>query len=115
MQLQPEEEWREDALLLELGTQLLAGEQRAFPPEPAEAVAAARAWLKRQRAELARRICPNEDVQKLVRGDRRSELAAAIADLIAALCKGLPVFTVARLLVIYGIETLCAEQWQPEG
>ncbi len=68
------------------------------------------------RESLKNTICRSSEVQRLAaaadRKARRVSPVAAIADLLAASFAGLPIITIAVLLVHEGIETLCGEGWR---
>ena len=77
---------------------------------PHEYVNNARSWYFKNRAELVKKICSNEDIKKLhknSRGIHRAILAAAIADALTGYLTGVTLTTIAVLLANEGLESLC--------
>jgi hypothetical protein len=87
------------------------------PPSNADLIRAGRRWLTNQRAFLKHAVCRSEQIQRLAASadqhERRVGLVTAIADLLTASLTGLPVITIAVLLVHEGVETLCGDEWPP--
>lgn len=64
------------------------------------------------RDSLQDAICGNSTIENLARdGDRRADLMAALADLIASHVNLVPAFTVAELLMRDQLHEYCARQW----
>jgi hypothetical protein len=100
----------EDELYEQLGRQLQRGTLGARERSPEESREYARSWFARRHTDLAAAICPTQVVRTYLASKRiqdRILLAAAIADLITAIFKGIPATTVAVLIVKEGLESLC--------
>jgi hypothetical protein len=98
-----------DSLLLELGA--VAGHD-AFPRSPLQRGSEVYNAL---RESLRDSICNDARVLSLRdESNRRAELVAAIADIVATSTVGIPPFTVAVLIVRDGLPRLCAKHWQDD-
>lgn len=103
---------RED-LYEELGAALHAGRFGVAPPpsSPASRVKLAKAWIQRNWSDLQQTICASASVRALLtaKAERRTEIVAAIADVVAQQWINIPPFTLATLLVLEGAQELCSD------
>jgi hypothetical protein len=81
----------------------------AIPRDPLDKGIRIYAALSRK---LRAEICGSEEVERLVAADADElVLAAAIADLIAAVSHQIPAATVTALLLKHGVQRYCADLW----
>lgn len=103
----------DDELLLMLGKHLHG--RGALTPPPKALMEASVQWLNAQRDHLAQIVCASSQVQDIARkGEgtgRRLEIAAAIADTIIGIHKGMPVAVIGLLLAKESMHTFCQKYW----
>lgn len=103
----------EDQLLEELGGVLAKQQSLGLSaPNSKRKREIGRTWLKSRSSKFSELICQDQRVKILMKSetaDRRIELAAVVADLLAASFTSLPIFTVTALLIKNGIHELCKE------
>ena len=103
----------DDLLFEELGEVLRKKSLGASPASPEKNRDTGYSWFVRNKSLLAQTVCPHPIIQSFRTSDdenRRVELVAAIADLLLERYGGLPVVTIAVILVHEGIEQLCKEE-----
>ncbi len=102
-----------EVILCELGA--LLATPGVVPHQPSKLKSIAQQWLSEKKEDLRVLLCKNDRIRMLVNKanthERRVTLATAVADLIAASIIGLPPATVAVLLVLEGLDTLCGTIW----
>lgn len=103
----------DDELLAELGASLAP--RSAFPKPRKALIELAVGWLAANSSRLAEAICRTERIRDLASQDpqahERAVLAAAVSDVLLHECSGLPVATIAVLVVRQGLHAMCARHW----
>lgn len=67
-------------------------------------------WLQRSRDQLRLKICIEGEWCKFISENRnrsRTEIVAALADVVATIAGGIPVYTLASLLLRSGLDAFC--------
>lgn len=101
----------EDELFLEIAHQLNPTGFYVDKREREEKVAAGRKWFADHRLRLAEVICssPRVAVWRASAEKSPSMIVTALADLVAGLVIGVSPFTVAALIMKYGLDRLCGD------
>jgi len=107
-----------DDLLVELGTSLASRQlHRTFSASRKDLIEQASGWLEANRIQISGLVCGSGRVKSLARQDVAThELIVAVCgglDLGAHLLGGVPVVTVAVLIVRLGLHRLCSDIWEP--
>lgn len=102
----------EQDLLIRLGKELTADEQRALPLSTQELIERANNWLDVKTTQMRGVVCSNVNVKKYVSDSDYEKLLTTIADLIASVCGGVPAINVSALLIKRGLKKLCAQEWK---
>jgi len=102
----------EKEILIIIGNDLLTEESRFSPPSAQEAIERAIEWLEENYESLQEAICRNGTIRKYYNDNEDIILAAAIADLISAICLSVSPFSVAVLVAKKGIGELCKYSWE---
>ncbi|MCP4605677.1 MAG: hypothetical protein GY847_35020 [Proteobacteria bacterium] len=98
-----------DSLYSILGKGLVGSYVRQ--PSFTELIQIGQIWIESNITTLKEKICGNRKIRQLSREPDDLILAAAISDLIASVCIGVPPATVSVLLVKRGIEAICGSRW----
>ena len=108
-----------EALDLEIGRALMAGQLGAKPVPDAEARAAAARWFEANLARFRGAVCGHPVVQAQLldkQAQGRNELFAAVADALGKMAgiPGLPILALAAKLLHYGLGQLCPAVTAPQ-
>src|SRR5436190_12510682 len=101
----------EQALLLGLGQALAKDRSPGLPLDVDELVHRARTWMTQQREKLQSIVCGSSKVRSLIQRNRLSEVLTEVSDLLLTYYGALPCGTISRLLVCWGIESFCSNEW----
>lgn len=100
----------EDALLQELGRELV--HYQAIPLTPKQLETIAKKWLQGKRQYISEKICTSNKVYDLANKNSTSkELVLAICDLIVSIQFGVSPLLVAVLIVKGGLNKICEAYW----
>jgi len=104
----------EDALLFNFGLSLESLDFGAGRAARGDVIRRARHWLSEQKPLLAQRICSDPRVVALRSKETSDEydLFVVICDIIGSMHGGLPVATIAMLLLRMGLNALCGKPEQ---
>lgn len=99
----------DDELMLQLGEAVGGTDLDAGRPTRGELIRRAEQWMLTERAAFAQRICGDPRIADFRSGKKsdKFELFLVICDCLTGLHGGVPVATVAVLLLRLGINTLC--------
>src|ERR1700730_4545275 len=100
----------ERELLLLVGRELLKDEHFAAPLNDEDIIERAQRWLNIRMNTFREVICGNKQVKRYIDEDDTFSLIVQVADLITAYVHGIPLFTVAKLVVARGIKNLCNDR-----
>jgi hypothetical protein len=98
-------EFDEEALYAQLGAYLVGEPGQVRGEKLDDLIARGRNWMERHRKELADRVCGDPVVREAAL--QKVQDLGAVADAIAGISGDPPAYTVAAILLGWGIETLC--------
>ncbi len=93
-------------LLVDLGTELVG--KQAVPRPPNQLAELGKRWLTANSKKLREVVCEARVTKAVLNGKDSIVLVTAVADLIAGAFSGVSPFTVAALLVKFGLDRLCS-------
>ncbi|WP_316193258.1 MULTISPECIES: hypothetical protein [unclassified Bradyrhizobium] len=105
----------DDQLFEELGYAIFekdAGGTLARPPKPSELITRAKTWMTEQNDAIASLVCV-PSVRAIVEGKPtgREKLITTISNVLSAHYVGLPLATLAEIVLRSGISQYCASKW----
>lgn len=102
----------QNELLLDLGKQLALNSERGLlPKSDNELMNDARLWFENKLISFRSALCGSTGLREAAENEDLATLASAVADLIAGILIGVTPITVAYLLIHYGLDQLCSEEW----
>lgn len=99
-----------DRLYFELGEQIAATQNNAFPTPPQRYKKLAQEWLEENRARLQEVLCGSAIVQYVKENEQNldnANVVAGIADLLSGMFVGISPFSLAVLIFKIGVTKFC--------